>query len=517
MTRQSFAEQLWGERFTSDEADETGQSPDVSSWIAPPTAYELEPEGAATFGERWLEQQAAGPVRPTADKSFPAEALRELPDVLQATPLVQLTASVPTERILDFVRGARSNLGTEPGWGERLLVDLVDLPKAAPTTTVHVYVVRTVPFEVNAEDKRIAFHRFALRMNPVREPRFDVLTLGRYRANRVIEELFGWNSASIATAAGLGTTLTVDEEATYKLVIHSVLPETVGRVVEPRDQRSLRGFAFDKSTLTAEHERTIEWLAWDVLHSWHSRTKVVRITIDGHTDPVGSATYNKSLGLRRANAVADRLKQLINEGAGQLPAGTIESIEYVVQSFGEERPISRRVQALNRRVEITLLRDTRPPPAPLELDITVTRLEGLLTGPALDPDAVTRMRCLLNKLRESDTDDRFFNETQVSIVNRDNAMPGPTEWSRVRSLVLHPDMFAPSLPDSQVLANLGRIDESIIYGVRKMNQIIAYASGPDWGLGLLALANAFKSLNAWVLERLDDPKSIYSCYPMLHP
>jgi hypothetical protein len=45
-----------------------------------------------------------------------------------------------------------------------------------------------------------------------------------------------------------------------------------------------------------------------------------------------------------------------------------------------------------------------------------------------------------------------------------------------------------------------------------MNQIIAYAQGPDWGLGLLALAKAFKQFNAWVMERFSDQTSIYSCY-----
>jgi hypothetical protein len=241
--------------------------------------------------------------------------------------------------------------------------------------------------------------------------------------------------------------------------------------------------------------------------------------IDGHTDPVGTADYNQFLGTRRANAVGQRLRQLINEGASNtgLPGGTVEDIEYVANSFGKERPISRRVQSLNRRVEITLVRDMNPPPQPLDLNVTVTRLEGLLTSATLGPDAARRMRCLLGKIRDHDADDRFVNETQVFLVDRDNKMPGPAEWSRVRNLVLHPDLFAPSLTDEEVLNNLGRIDEDIMYGVGKMNQMIAYAGGADYGLGLLALANAFKELNKWVIDRLNDPKSIYKCYPELRP
>jgi hypothetical protein len=52
-------------------------------------------------------------------------------------------------------------------------------------------------------------------------------------------------------------------------------------------------------------------------------------------------------------------------------------------------------------------------------------------------------------------------------------------------------------------------------GDLSMNQIIAYAQGPDWGLGLLALATAFKHFNAWVMERFKDQASIYSCYAEL--
>jgi outer membrane protein OmpA-like peptidoglycan-associated protein len=496
-----------------------------SSYIAPVSSYgegettisESDPARGAGEGEQWMEQQAPPLVAPTPNSVFPPDAVRLLPDVLQATPLVQLTSTVPTQQVLVFIGNGRRNPGAEPGWSDRLLVGLVDLPKAAPITTVHVFVVKTIPFNVNEKDKQEAFQRFARRMNHVRETAFDVTTVATYDLNRAVDELFFWPAASIATAAGLPARPTVQETANYKIVIHLVLPDRVGRVVMPRNYRVLPGFAFDKITLTAEHERTLQWLAWEVVRSWYSRSRVIRIVVDGHTDPVGTATYNKALGLRRAKAVTERLKQLVNKMAGRLPAGTVERIEYVVRSFGAERPISRRLQSLNRRVEITLSRDMSPPPTPLDLDLTVTRLEQLLTHSTFDSDAVSRMRCLLKKVRDPGTDDRFFNDTQVFFVNRDNAKPGPTEWNRVRTRLLHPDLFAPSLPDKQVLDNIGRIDEEIIYGVSKMTQMIDYASGADYGLGLYATANALKDLNKWLLARLDDPKSVYSCYPQLRP
>lgn len=45
-----------------------------------------------------------------------------------------------------------------------------------------------------------------------------------------------------------------------------------------------------------------------------------------------------------------------------------------------------------------------------------------------------------------------------------------------------------------------------------MNRIIAYASGVDYGLGLVALPKAFKDFNAWVIARMRDPASICGCY-----
>jgi outer membrane protein OmpA-like peptidoglycan-associated protein len=500
-------------------ADEA--SADLSSYIAPislhgegETATTLEVDPAA-LGEPWAEQQVPSLVAPTTNSVFPPDAM---PDELQARPLVQLTARVPTERVLAFIVNGRGNLEADGGWSDRLQVDLVYLPKAAPTTTVHVFVVKTVPFDVHQNPNLAAFRRFARRMNHVQEPVFDNLTVADYKLNRAIEEQFSWPPASIAAAARLATIMTDEEAANYKIVIDSVLPDSVRGVVMPPGLRSLTGFAFDKSTLTAEHERTLGQVAWEVAHSWYSRRMVIRIGVDGHTDPVGTAVYNKALGLRRAQAVTERLKQLVKQKAGRLPAGTVERIEYAVRSFGEERPISRLVQALNRRVEITLFRDTTPAPTPLDLQLTVSRLDGLLAASSLDPDAVTRMRCVLKRARDPDFDDRFLNETQVFYVSRNNAMPGPTEWSRVRNLLQHPDLFGPALSDDQVLTNIGQmIDQDIIYGVRKMNQMVDYAGGPDNALGLVALPRAFKEFNIWVLARLDDPKSVYTCYPMLHP
>jgi hypothetical protein len=230
---------------------------------------------------------------------------------------------------------------------------------------------------------------------------------------------------------------------------------------------------------------------------------------------VGTRDFNVRLGRHRADAVAARLKETVNAYAAsdRLPAGVVERIEYVVASYGEDRPISRTLQSLNRRVEVTVYRDYRPPPQPLDEDVTLKRQTDLLqTNPTRDPDTTKRLQCLLQKMRQPGADDRYVNDTQVFLINRDNKMPGPTEWNHVRSNLLDPALFSPQLADARVIANLEKLDEDIAGGVVKMNQIIDYASGAEWGLGLLALANAFKQFNAWVMERFKDQASIYSCY-----
>ncbi len=69
------------------------------------------------------------------------------------------------------------------------------------------------------------------------------------------------------------------------------------------------------------------------------------VTIEGHTDSVAPADYNKRLGQRRAQAVADALVDM-----------GISPSQIVTVSYGEERPMqpgeSESANAMNRRVEL---------------------------------------------------------------------------------------------------------------------------------------------------------------------
>ena len=69
------------------------------------------------------------------------------------------------------------------------------------------------------------------------------------------------------------------------------------------------------------------------------------LTVEGHTDSVASAEYNRRLGMKRAQAVANTLMQM------GIPESQINTV-----SYGQERPAqqgtSDAANAMNRRVEL---------------------------------------------------------------------------------------------------------------------------------------------------------------------
>lgn len=99
-------------------------------------------------------------------------------------------------------------------------------------------------------------------------------------------------------------------------------------------------FDFDSAALRSNSKSSLREMA-DVFNRYGDTT----ISIEGHTDSIGSAAYNKRLSQRRANSVASYL-----EGVG-LDDHRLDSVAY-----GESEPRSSNVTAsgrqLNRRVEI---------------------------------------------------------------------------------------------------------------------------------------------------------------------
>ena len=99
-------------------------------------------------------------------------------------------------------------------------------------------------------------------------------------------------------------------------------------------------FRFDRADLTPEAHRTIAEIS-DVLREVKGRT----MAVEGHTDSVGSVTYNKQLSERRADSVARELSSNGMSGSNMRVTG-----------FGEGNPIATNNtdagRARNRRVEV---------------------------------------------------------------------------------------------------------------------------------------------------------------------
>jgi peptidoglycan-associated lipoprotein len=91
-------------------------------------------------------------------------------------------------------------------------------------------------------------------------------------------------------------------------------------------------FEFDQSDLSEQARSTLDTNA-----EWLKRDPARTITIEGHTDEVGTAEYNLGLGERRAKSARDYLIRL-----------GIDANRVSVITYGEERPASQD-DALNRR------------------------------------------------------------------------------------------------------------------------------------------------------------------------
>jgi outer membrane protein OmpA-like peptidoglycan-associated protein len=119
-------------------------------------------------------------------------------------------------------------------------------------------------------------------------------------------------------------------------------------VVEIETERlSLRdaiNFDTGKDTIKRESHRVLDEIA-SILKA-HS--EIGRVRVEGHTDNVGSASYNKDLSQRRANSVVEYLASRGVARERLAPVG-----------FGFERPVASNATALgrakNRRVEFTIL------------------------------------------------------------------------------------------------------------------------------------------------------------------
>lgn len=102
-------------------------------------------------------------------------------------------------------------------------------------------------------------------------------------------------------------------------------------------------FSFNSSLINPLAMKKLEDLASDI----KTNESIDRVMIEGHTDAIGSPSYNLALGLRRADAVRDFL---LFQG--------VDKNKLDIISYGEQRPIieNNSRERSNRRVKITVPR-----------------------------------------------------------------------------------------------------------------------------------------------------------------
>lgn len=112
-------------------------------------------------------------------------------------------------------------------------------------------------------------------------------------------------------------------------------------------------FAFRSSAIPAKHGPRIKELAKIIVNSWITdpNNAIRTVCLEGHTDSVGPADFNKRLGLKRAKNLRSALKQAIFEEATKtgFPKQITDSVNILVSSKGEAKPVATNATSLGRR------------------------------------------------------------------------------------------------------------------------------------------------------------------------
>ena len=163
-----------------------------------------------------------------------------------------------------------------------------------------------------------------------------VVPAGEYRAKLVVRDIAGNEGAS----------------PSQKLKVEIPLPKLGEGIKVEEEERGLKItfsvkvlFGIGKAVLREDSHATLQQ-AIRVLEAY----PVNKVSIEGHTDSVGSTGYNQKLSEMRAKAVYDYLVKV-----GEIDPGRLS-----VKGWGEDRPIASnrtvRGRDINRRVEIIVLK-----------------------------------------------------------------------------------------------------------------------------------------------------------------
>jgi phosphatidylserine/phosphatidylglycerophosphate/cardiolipin synthase-like enzyme len=174
----------------------------------------------------------------------------------------------------------------------------------------------------------------------------------------------------------------------------------------------LDNFVFNKSNLVPErHAAQLAAIAHTVISSQRTRQPVKSILIAGHTDAVGSDTYNLQLGRSRARAVRAALSRTLE---GMSP-GITSQIKFAIASCGERQ--LKATPELSRRVELFLLKSVWRPPRPSML--RPERWAPILSA-AKSPNATLRVGNAVRTLIDGrETFEEMVSDIRATNENRD--------------------------------------------------------------------------------------------------
>jgi len=163
--------------------------------------------------------------------------------------------------------------------------------------------------------------------------------IGKKSGNTAVGAIIG---AAVGGTAGTLIGIYMDKQAReLEEKVENAKVERIGEGIKLTFDSGLL-FGFDSYQISDATRKNLDNMA-EVLKDYDETD----ILIEGHTDNVGDAAYNQTLSVKRADAVADYLKQ-----------NNVKRNRLITKGYGESQPVASNADAsgqkLNRRVEVVI-------------------------------------------------------------------------------------------------------------------------------------------------------------------